>query len=204
MKSIITGDVVKSTQANADEWLPALQKALRTAGKEKQRWEIFRGDSFQVKTKPEDALTLAMKIKSSVKRFKDADVRMAIGIGTEEYKSETVSTSNGPAYVHSGESFEALGKRLLSIKSPWPEMDQTLNLMFDLMCLTANNWTGISAEFIYAALGNPGLNQKDLAQKIKKSQPTLSEGLRRGGYNELQELLKYYQTAINTYVQRTS
>ena len=65
--------------------------------------------------------------------------------------------------------------------------------MLDLAALTTDNWTPVSAQFILLALTYPELNQHELADKLnKKSQGTISEGLKRGGYEEIQKLLVYY------------
>jgi hypothetical protein len=70
MEAIITGDLINSRQVEPNEWMPALKKVLKKYGKEPKNWEIFRGDSFQLNTKPEDALMAALLIKAEIKNGK--------------------------------------------------------------------------------------------------------------------------------------
>lgn len=194
MIAIITGDIINSRKVDAKQWLPALKRVLLQYGKEPSDWQIYRGDSFQLKIKPIDAILAGLLIKSSIKQFNKLDVRIAIGIGEISYEAKKITESNGSAFVHSGECFELLKKQTLGIKSPWKEFDDTMNIMFDLASVTMDNWTNTSSEIIKNALENPEMSQMKLAAKLnKKSQGTISEGLKRGGYDEIKKLITYYQ-----------
>lgn len=193
MIAVITGDIVNSRVVNAEAWLNELKHGLSFYGKEWKDWEVYRGDSFQLKIEVEKALVAAIRIKSVVKQIKELDVRIAIGIGEIDFETDRVTESNGSAFSFSGECFENLKKSKLQIKSPWRDFDYSINLMLDLAALTMDNWTPISAQFISIALTYPELNQVELAERLnKKSQGTISEGLKRGGYEEIQKLLVYY------------
>ena len=85
------------------------------------------------------------------------------------------------------------------IKSPWPEWDESLNIMLSLAALTTDNWTPTSAGQIEKLLLNPALTQNDLADMLGKYQGSVSEALRRGGYNEIRELLNYYKSQLEPY-----
>ena len=196
MISILTGDIINSQGLNPDEWLKSLKKVLNKYAKETIAWEIFRGDSFQVETTPELALELAVKIKLSIKQFEDMDVRIAIGFGDKSYSAQKITESNGTAFVNSGECFEKLKKNTLAIKTPNSKFDYTINTMFQLALLTMDNWTINSVKFIQGALDNPKMNQKDFAKLLGKSQSTVSEGLKRSGFYELQLLLEYFKNKV--------
>jgi hypothetical protein len=196
MTAILTGDIINSRTKDAQQWMAALKSALSHYGKEPQRWEIYRGDSFQLEVKPEEALLAVMLIKSSIKQFKGLDVRIAIGIGEKSYQSTKITESNGSAFVNSGKCFEQLKKQTLAIKTPWREIDRTLNLLFDLATLTINSWAPISSEIVKSALENPTYSQRELADLLGKKQSNISAGLKRAGYEEIQKLLQYYQEEI--------
>lgn len=68
--------------------------------------------------------------------------------------------------------------------------------MLDLANLTMNSWSVTSSTIINTTLNNPNLNQKELAQLLGKSQSNISEGLKRGGYDEISKLLHYYNTKV--------
>jgi len=197
MVAIITGDIINSRHIEAKQWLPELKKVLNSCGEEPKTWEIYRGDSFQIETKPQDALRVAMLIKSAIKQFKSLDVRVAIGIGEKTYQSDKITESNGSAFIYSGDSFEKLKKQTLVIKTAWHDFDKTLNLMCDLASLTMDTWSPTSAIIVKTALeSDPNTNQEELAALLNKKQSNISTGLKRSGFYEIQKLLNYYQNEI--------
>ena len=193
MTSVLTGDIINSQGLTPEKWLKPLKKVLNNHAKETIAWEIFRGDSFQVEIHPEKALELAIEIKLAIKQYEEIDVRIAIGIGDKSYSAKKITESNGTAFVNSGECFENLNKTTLAIKSSNLYFDYTLNTMFQLALLTIDNWTVNSIELIKTVFENPKLNQKKMAKLLGKSQSTVSEGLKRAGFDELKQLLKYYK-----------
>jgi len=155
MTSIITGDIINSKSSEPKKWLDALKEVLNQYGRQPKQWDVFRGDSFQLETAPENALKAAVLIKSSIKQFKNIDVRIAIGIGEKTYTSDKITESNGTAFINSGECFDDLKKTTLAIKSPFEQFDLQTNIMFELALLTINSWTTTSAKLIKTALENP-------------------------------------------------
>jgi predicted XRE-type DNA-binding protein len=198
MVAIITGDIINSRTVDVQKWMPELKMVLNKYGSEPKTWEIYRGDSFQIEILPIDALKVALLIKSTIKQFKSLDVRLAIGIGAKTYESEKITESNGSAFIYSGASFEKLKKQTLSIQTICKDFNQTMNLMFDLASLTMNNWTPTSSLIIKTAIESEPINQKELASLLHKKQSNISTSLKRGGFDEIQKLLQYYQQKIKT------
>ncbi|UZH55244.1 transcriptional regulator [Salinimicrobium tongyeongense] len=196
MIAVITGDIVNSRSESAAHWLPVLKKILGHYGEAPQGWEISRGDSFQLLLQPEEALYAALQIKAGIKQLPDLDVRMAIGIGEQEYKAEKISESNGSAFIRSGECFEELKKQNLGIRTGEAEKDEIFDLLFQLALLSMNNWSVTVAKTIAAFLEHPAKNQTELAKHLKKSQSSLSEALKRGGFDEIMQLESFYRSKI--------
>lgn len=196
MVAIITGDIINSRNVDIQKWMPELKSVLNKYGSEPKTWEIYRGDSFQIEILPIDALKVAILIKSTIKQFKSLDVRLAIGIGEKTYESEKITESNGSAFIYSGESFEKLKKQTLTIQTIWKDFNQTMNLMFDLATLTMDSWTPTSCLIIKTAIETDYINQKELATLLNKKQSNISTSLKRGGFDEIQKLIKYYQQKI--------
>jgi hypothetical protein len=70
--------------------------------------------------------------------------------------------------------------------------------MIELASLTIDRWTETAAKLIKIKMENLSANQKDLANLLNKTaQGTISEGLKRGGYDEIQKLLDYYKLKIS-------
>ena len=197
MKGVITGDIINSRDVSPEIWVPNLKEALQLFGNESTHWEIYRGDSFQLVIGAEQALHAAFTIKATIKMDKKLDVRMAIGIGDINFKGEKITHGNGTAFINSGEKFEELKKNTLAIKSDFPDFDSWLNVTLDLAMFVANSWKPITAEVIRHALQKPEMNQSQLAEQLhKKSQSTISDALKRGGYEEITGLLSLYKNKI--------
>ncbi|WP_228236113.1 SatD family protein [Allomuricauda sp. M10] len=196
MIAILTGDIIHSKDHKASKWLPILKQALGTYGPEPLAWEIYRGDSFQLETTPERALEAAIYIKACLKQIRHLDVRIAIGLGEKDHQAEKITESNGTAFYHSGERFETLKKQTLALKSGHEDFDETINLMLQLATLTMDNWLPATAKIVCAALEHPKANQKEIASLLDKSQSTISEGLIRAGFDEVQKMIHFYSTQL--------
>ncbi|MCL5244238.1 transcriptional regulator [Cellulophaga sp. 20_2_10] len=192
MIAVITGDIINSRAEDVSLWMPVLKKELQKIGERPMDWEIYRGDSFQVKTTPALALKTALELKAVIKEFKTLDVRMAIGIGEESYLADKITESNGTAYVNSGECFEELKKQTLAIKTPWTDFNTVLNLLLDVLVLTIDNWTPNYALLIKESLANTTVTQKELANKLDKKQSNISTSLKKAGFDEIIKILDYY------------
>lgn len=202
IKAIITGDIVNSRLESPSKWQKQLIEDLKKYGKTPETWEIFRGDMFQLEVPAKEALKIALLLKASIKRNKNMDVRMAIGIGTLDFKQKSISESNGQAYTLSGECFERLNKRRLAVNSPWPLFNREWNLHLGLASLTMNQWTAVSSEIIYEVLSDESLNQNTIAKKINKTQSTISEGLSRAGFVVIKAMCQEYEIRINKEIQQ--
>jgi hypothetical protein len=202
MTSIITGDIVNSRGlANQQAWLNPIKELFAIYGKIPKTWQIYRGDSFQVEIKdPANSFMAAIRIKACIKSIQkeELDVRMAIGIGSKSYNAAKITESNGEAFINSGEKFESLKKlkQNLAIKSPWPEIDTELNLMISLASIAMDKWSPLSAEFITLSLKNKNLSQKELGDKIERTQSSVSERQKRAHYHEIIELEAFYRNKI--------
>lgn len=200
MVSIITGDIVQSRRSKPSVWMKALKKELDKIGPSPKKWEIFRGDSFQLElTQPEDSFMIAMKIRCLLK-VKAIDVRMAIGVGDKEHSAASITESNGQAFILSGEKFELLKKekQTLAIKTPWPEFDGDMNLILKLASIAMSKWTPNSAEAIKIALEKPDLIQEDLGKKLGIKQNAVSGRLKRAYFDELTEVDTLFRKKIRT------
>ncbi|MCF8238612.1 MAG: SatD family protein [Saprospiraceae bacterium] len=196
MVAVITGDIIHSQKGDLSQWMEALKSALDQNDPEQGRWEIYRGDSFQLVVQPCLALISALSIKAGIRQTGIQDVRMAIGIGPIEYPAAKISESHGKAFVRSGECFDQLKKETLAIRSGQDEFDNPINLMLSLASLTTDHWSPVVALVIQTALRHPDLNQQALARTLQKSQSSISEALKRGGYDPLMNLNAYFQAQL--------
>ncbi|MFK7900371.1 MAG: SatD family protein [Cyclobacteriaceae bacterium] len=201
MIAILTGDIINSRELkDSNEWIVPFKEAFNSLGNEPKNWEIFRGDSFQLEVAPENALYVAIQLKTTAKNILPLDVRIAIGIGEKEYDSENITESNGEAFINSGEQFDELKKVTLAIKSPWKEVDEQLNLSLELALLTMDNWSQNSAEIFKLSMKNQKITQKELGDQLGITQGRVSERQKRAGFDEIMKLESHYRKLISAKV----
>ncbi|WP_343670634.1 hypothetical protein [Chitinophaga sp.] len=199
MTSIITGDIINSRKVDPVIWLNPLKALMKEWGKTPKTWEIYRGDSFQLEiNQPQHALLAAIRIKACIKSIEKLDVRIGIGIGRKNYDASKITEANGEALINSGETFEELKKlkQQLAIRSPWPKLDAELNLMFRLASIALDKWSPATAQIVAASIVNRTLSQKELGDKIERTQSTISEAQKRAHYDEMMDLVAFYEECI--------
>lgn len=211
MIAVITGDIIASRKlVNQDKWLLPLKTLLDTWGKSPKDWKLDRGDFFQIEIyNIEEALKKALEIKALIKKVKPndeskkhstIDVRLSIGIGEKTYPGESISESNGSAFINSGEKFDVLKKEnvTIGIKTPWKDFDQEMNLYLKLACVIMDNWTVLSAELMQIVLNNQYSTQEEIGEKLGIKQNSVSDRRNRAKANEILEVEKIFRKKINT------
>lgn len=162
-------------------------------------WEIFRGDSFQIEIENiANALLFTIELKTAIKKIKDLDIRLAIGIGSKNFEASKITEANGEAFVNSGYAFDhLLKKQNLALKTPWKDINEEFEVSLGLSLLIMDNWTVNSAEFVNMYLENPNSTQKVIAKKLAISESSASERRKRAGFDEIMKLEKRYRTLMN-------
>lgn len=199
MTSVITGDIINSRDVLAETWLPILKRSFNKIGKTPKTWEIFRGDSFQIEIENiANALLFTIELKTAIKKIKDLDIRLAIGIGSKNFEASKITEANGEAFVNSGYAFDhLLKKQNLALKTPWKDINEEFEVSLGLSLLIMDNWTVNSAEFVNMYLENPNSTQKVIAKKLAISESSASERRKRAGFDEIMKLEKRYRTLMN-------
>lgn len=214
MVAIITGDIIASRKlVNQEKWLNPLKNLFSKWGDSPKDWKLERGDFFQVEiTNCEEALLKALEIKALIKKvtplderkkISTIDVRMAIGIGEKTYTGESISESNGIAFINSGEKFDLLKKEnsTMGIKSLWKGFDEEMNLYLKLAGTFMDKWTVSSAELIQIILNNSDIKQEEIGKQLGIKQSGVSRRWNRANVNEILELEKMYRNKIKPLLQ---
>ncbi len=200
MVAIITGDIINSADHTTAKWMGPLKQFLFKLGPTPKVWEIYRGDEFQLRVYPDEALKIAIQIKALIRSFKGLDVRLAIGLGEESFQGNGVSESNGTAYQRSGRTLEIEKQKKVNmmISSDNPERDKTLNLLLKLALDFMDDWSSVSAEIVTLALEQPRASQLEIAEQLNIQQSAVSQRQKRARLDLIHELLNYYQEHIET------
>lgn len=216
MVAVLTADLVDSSRYSKEvleEVLDTLkeefQNITREQGEASVRFKIYRGDSFQgvVKT-PEDALSIALRIKASINRIhgrktksraysKIADLKLAIGVGTQNVEREAIAESNGEAFQFSGRTLDEMksGNRKTRLKTINEEVNNEFNTSLFLLDTITDKWSTASAEVVYHLL--TGLKEKEVAAAINISQSAVNQRKKAAGWDAIAGLLDRYREVIN-------
>ncbi|WP_010664156.1 hypothetical protein [Marinilabilia salmonicolor] len=197
MKAVITGDVIGSRKSKSFEWVDSLKSVLSLYGETPGDWEIFRGDSFQLMLDADTAMLAAFHIKAVMRAAASLDVRMGIGVGTVKHQAVKITESNGEVFVFSGGCFESLKKQTLGLRTMDGSLDKALNIMLGLALLTVNDWSAAVGRVISSRIEHPEKNQQELAVLLERSQSSISDALKRGGWDEMMLLEEYYREQIS-------
>ena len=197
MTSILTGDIINSREVDSQIWLPILKSTLNNYGTTPKKWEIYRGDSFQLEVEPAMAILAAIHLKCSIKQITSLDIRLGIGIGEKGQITSKITEANGVAFINSGQAFDHLNnKKTMALITPWPDINHQMELALDLALLTMNAWPANAARYIQASIEHPNWKQHELAKHLGKSQGTISQSLNRAGFDDIMKLEKRYRELI--------
>jgi transcriptional regulator with XRE-family HTH domain len=198
-RAVLTADLIDSTKNASKPWLEVLKRTLQSLGRTPLEWDIFRGDSFQLICDVQDALQYSLYLKSSMRQLEGIDVRIAIGIGAVDLPIENITEANGDAFLLSGRCFDNL-RQNLAINTGNSKADEQLNLLLELALLQMDNWTDIEAQTLAPAFFDLQLTQLSLADKLSKSQSTISATLKRSGFDAVRKLEAYYRQNIWSWI----
>lgn len=225
---VLTGDVIKSSRIENKGYLIS---SLRSTFKEIQKhqldhndkFEIFRGDSFQIKlSRPEKAIITAILLKSKLRGITNEkhqspsrvgagnrklpryvplhliwDARISIGIGSADYKNSRLGASSGEAFTYSGHGLDEMKKsgETLKITTPWKEVNNELNVSTRLVDAMIQKWSVTSSETIFLNLLKDS-TQKELAEVLKKTQPAIHKRLMNANEMEIKLYIERFEYLI--------
>lgn len=225
---ILTGDIIRSTKIENKELLiEALNEAFNEINSlildNKAQFEIYRGDSFQIKlNNPVKALLTAILIKSKLRsatpdgaKFSTVgdkgnrrvighvplhliwDARISIGIGTADYLPSNIKESSGDAFTYSGHGLDQLKSesQTLKIHTPWSDFNNEFEVTIKLVDALIKKWSIYSAEAIYLTYLKKA-TQNDLAKELKKSQPAIHKRLINANSSEIGDVLNRFEYLI--------
>lgn len=212
MKSgaIITGDIVDSTKLTLEGrnimlnklyTIPDVLSPVQTVS-----IDIFRGDSFQIGISNADsALRCALAIRAWLRcnkifgSKKVLDARLAIGVGTLDYESEVLSTSDGEAYRLSGRLLDKMDKSRLEIRTPWGEVNDELKLLTAFADNIVSSWSQNQSKIILRSLVTLK-NHVELSEELEISRQMVDKSLKASREDLIEAYIKRYEKLINRHI----
>ena len=213
IKGVITGDLVNSTNIAA-KWRQTVEDALHVCAEDSVsltpiKLEMYRGDSFQVVVdKPEYALAIAIALRAKLKAEtpnsqKLWDARLAIGVGEIYFESDNIVTSDGEAFRLSGHSFDHIGKKRLSISTPWSEFNTDIELVTRFADDLITSWTAKQARVVYQSMLFPKPKlQKDLAEDLDMTRQNFNYHWSSAKGQLILDYVEYFKSLIFKYIRK--
>jgi hypothetical protein len=201
--AVLTADIVNSSHlhpSEANQLREKLETRMHQMGV--TRYYFYRGDSFQCYVpEMESAFRLALILRTEARLFEKGsqqktDLKVSIGIGSVDLPEEDIKTAKGTAFVLSGRGLDELDRsgRRLSIASE----NLLANIAFGAISLFSNYLfdalTLKQAEVLLELLQKQ--TQRETAQKLHKSQPTVNRQALALGWAELEALMDLYQKTV--------
>jgi hypothetical protein len=226
LNAVITGDLVKSSKIR-DEDIGAFLKLFRKSFNEinnyrlngKGLFDIYRGDSFQIFVKqPEKALLISILLRSFLRTFLPSqnkkikanlkkpiylvysDARIAIGVGTVDYREGSIVEWRGDAFRRSGQLLDKMvdGNKRLGINTPWEIVNKELEVESMLADSIISRWTKTTAETVYQYLLY-NKSQSDIAKHFNIKQPSVHKRLvKYGSIDSIELFIKRYNELIRS------
>lgn len=207
--AIITGDIIDSTKmslAERESMLRALESIPQILSPiQKVSIEIFRGDSFQIGiNEAKESLRSAMVIRAFLRSHKMEtqkkilDARLAIGVGTLDYESNALSTSDGEAYRLSGRLLDNMEKNRLEIKTPWKNVNEELELTTAFADDIISSWTQSQSRIILQSLITSH-SHVELSQKLGISRQMVDKSLKASKEELMYAYIRRFEKLVSEY-----
>ena len=210
MRGVITGDIVRSSQIKT-EYRENLLNCLNTMEKELQcvspfRMELFRGDSFQLLVEdPAAAAKVAILLRAGLINHTPNqgkgiwDAKISLGIGNVEFLSDNIVTSDGEAFQYSGRQLDLMGKHRLTIKTPWQDVNDELEVSTAFVDDIITGWSSKQAGMIYLSLKQDA-PKKEVAEHIGTSVQNVRNVLSTARESLVKKYLTRYSDIITAHL----
>lgn len=182
--SVITGDLVNSQQGDTASYITYLDNLLAKLQQAKclLQYDIFRGDSFQIVSKPDQGLFLAIYIRIALRAADAArwDARLGIGLGTQQAKS----TGYGSAFLNSGNALDGMAKNCyLALKTDKQKINSIVSDLLPMLDHVVGQLSQTEANIVQTRMFTD--TNKDVATVLQKATSTISATLKRAAFEEI-------------------
>lgn len=194
--AVLTTDIVHSTKLSAADYsavMTALEKILKSHQSKYQcKFEIFRGDSFQVlypdiKDAMKSVLSIRLFLQSSID-CPAVKLTQSLATGTVDKASQKLSSSLGEAFILSGRALDkaSRGDLVVNLASTAKSNDLKISTLFLHHLL--DGLTEKQAEVLYYYIDFDFPEHQSIADHMNMTRQNITAHLKRSGA----ELVKAY------------
>ncbi len=211
--AIITGDIIDSTALTTLErevMLKALQEIPEVLSPIIPQLvvEIFRGDSFQIyvpetQLAAEAAIGIRAWLRSQKMETTNAvlDARLAIGIGSIDFESNSLATSDGEAFRLSGRLLDEMTRSRLEVRTPWEPVNDELKVSTAFADDIISSWTESQSNIMLQSLLTRGSHQ-EVAGKLNISRQMVTKSLKISKEELISNYLRRFETLIADHLKK--
>ena len=220
-KIVLSGDIIASTSLT-DEAKIILENELKTLITMLENnfsiyGRIIKGDYLEMVVEyPEEALTIALIIKSYIKAivltteidssrskyFKNYGIRLAMGYGTLNRYDKVSEVIDGEAIYFSGRKISEerttynkeriVIKNTLFFNSDDEKLNENINCILGLLDVLVSNATAKQCKILYLRLLKN--SEKEIANQLNIKQPTVNKQLSSIGWNAIEKSVSYFNS----------
>ena len=220
-KIVLSGDIIASTSLT-DEAKIILENELKTLITMLENnfsiyGRIIKGDYLEMVVEyPEEALTIALIIKSYIKAivltteidssrskyFKNYGIRLAMGYGTLNRFDKVSEVIDGEAIYFSGRKISEerttynkeriVIKNTLFFNSDDEKLNENINCILGLLDVLVSNATAKQCKILYLRLLKN--SEKEIANQLNIKQPTVNKQLSSIGWNAIEKSVSYFNS----------
>lgn len=195
---VITGDIVGSQQLAETEY----QRVLNTLDEELTmlcekyggRFDIFRGDAFQVQLdQPRHSAIVAIIVRLRLKACAvSSDIRQSIGLGNVASTTQTPKRANGQAYVLSGNGLDNMKSERLTIHTANDDFNERFALLTRYLDAQLAGLTPVQSDVLRCLLVNRHMSHEALAATLNKTRSNVTRILLAANYHLVLDYLDYF------------
>jgi len=202
-EAILTADIVNSSLLEGAEFEAVLRAINSLVATFTKKHEFYRGDSFHALLQdPENGLELAILLRLCVRKMQPErltdplDIRIAIGLGTIDTPVRKLSTATGEAFVLSGRELDRITttEQRLSLVTKKESENLALEILSKYTDWLISGLSPTQAEVAFALL--QGQTETQIADNLKKAQPTINRIKKAAHYASLQENIAHYRKMV--------
>ncbi|MFC4699451.1 hypothetical protein ACFO4O_04680 [Glaciecola siphonariae] len=205
--AVETSDLVHSTKMSEQTYKQAMD-ALRTELQRHNdafnaRFDIFRGDAFQVAySNPiyafKASLLTRLRLMHCVSKH-PIKLTQALVFGHQDKIEPAFSQSMGEVFVQSGRLLERTNRRDLSLSLP--NNMQAISLIQQYLNYYLSGLTQKQCEVLYYYIAEDFPEQHVIAEQLQMTRQNVAAHLKRGGADLLKQSILFFESTIEDYAQ---
>jgi rubrerythrin len=200
MIGVISGDIIKSQKIpkqQYDAMLYQLEQSLRAICNKTTRWNIYRGDAFQLQISQSEqlfktAILIYLHLKSA-----GYELRQSMALGQVDNPRNDIKTATGSAFLLSGQGLDKITNQRFVFNIAEQNVEDGFSLNIAFVDTLLNKITQKQANALFVYLTQTDNNHAALAKELKTSRENVTKLLNLANYQLIERFLSHAQQTIH-------